>query len=286
MTTVAEHKREGGEAPVVAPSSLAALRSMMDSEPSLATKWANGWDEGGSVTLDDDGNVVALDLGGRRLKKLAGSNFEALGSLLSLNLGGTDLPVGHIKGIVSSLHGLHHLYLGANGIGDKGVTDLADVLPSVPALKTLDLRYNDIGPDGCAALADGVSSHQNINFLHLEGNQLRDDGAATLGAAVSSSTNSIRELYLGDNKIESAGAVKLADAVGANISLVKLYLEGNNIGPEGAAAFSAQLEMLNGKGDAAVLKNLFVDNNNIGKESMKRLASALNSNTCVDETPE
>jgi hypothetical protein len=57
-------------------------------------------------------------------------------------------------------------------------------------------------------------------------------------------------------------------------------LEGSNIGLQGANAFSTVLEELDGN---TVLKNLFVDNNNIGKEGPKQLASALDSATTMGD---
>ena len=65
-----------------------------------------------------------------------------------------------------------------------------------------------------------------------------------------------------------------------NNTLCKLYLEGNQIGLQGADAFSSVLEELRG---VSRLQYLYVDNNNIGKNSSERLAKALNSATMIKD---
>ena len=77
------------------------------------------------------------------------------------------------------------------------------------------------------------------------------------------------------------GAKALAACVAQeSSSLVKLYLEGNQIGPAGADAFSNALEARGGTG---TLQHLYVDNNDIGKPCMQRLSRALNSATVIGD---
>ena len=268
----------------IADSSLDALRAMMSMEPALEKRWSKGFHVTGSgVTLDRSGNVTGLDIGGGRLRRLSASEFTTplSKSLLTLNLGATDLPLDSIKSIVASLRALQMLYLGGNGIGDGGVLALEGALGT--SIRVLDLRYNDIGPEGCSVLSRIVGNHGNIKILHLEGNQISDDGAAALGQALSSPLCAVTELYLGDNGIGPTGASSLAGAMGSSSALVKLYLEGNQIGPKGAAVFSAALEGLNDVVGERVFRNLYVDNNGIGKVDMKRLANAINSETTIEE---
>ena len=55
---------------------------------------------------------------------------------------------------------------------------------------------------------------------------------------------------------------------------------GNALGAQGISAFCTVLEEL--QGDTG-LKHLYVDNNNIGKESSNRLAKALRSDTAIED---
>ena len=125
--------------------------------------------------------------------------------------------------------------------------------------------------------------NSNVKYLYVEGNQIGDDGAIALSELLKdeNGATSLCEIYLGANQVQSKGAAKVASSLRRNKVVSKIYLEGNNIGLQGASAFSSVLEELNGN---TGLKNLFVDNNNIGKEGSKRLAQALNSGTAIGES--
>ena len=209
--------------------------------------------------------------------------------------------------------------MGGNSIGDESMDVVADIITMCPRLTRIDVRYNDIGPEGAKILSraiveeastisggEGGSSHSGLTVLHLEGNKISDEGCQHLGSALSNASGSISELYLGDNAIGPQGASYLARALETNnTSLEKLFLEGNRIGPEGASALSDALDRLwfmakmeveekeektaeeeeEGRWEnvSITLKHLYLDNNGVGKEGMKRLARALKSSTTIGE---
>lgn len=259
--------------------------------PSLISSWQAQPKQ--TVQFDDDGYVTFVDVGGKRLHRGFPCSMEdtvgTYSRLSTLNLSGTDLPLKDILTILNLPNvptNLECLYLGGNGLGDEGATAIAtEYLPHATSLRKLDLRYNEIQVAGMTALCNGLLP--NVQLLYLEGNQVGNDGAVALSELMKKQSslpspreNGLREVFLGANQIQSEGAKAIAATLYSNKVLSKLYLEGNNIGLEGADAFSIVLEEL--RGDTA-LKNLYVDNNNIGKEGSKRLAKALNSPTVIED---
>jgi hypothetical protein len=236
--------------------------------------------------------VARIDLGGKRLYKgfPAGGSpqiiFKQFAHLATLNVAGTDLPLKDTMAILELVAPtIHALYLGGNGLGVAGAKALGQWLPSASQLIKLDLRYNDIGCEGMEALCAGLEQSK-VQYLYAEGNQIGDQGAIALSQLLKTDENNgnsssrLREIFLGANQIQSQGAAEVASSLHSNKTVTKIYLEGNNIGLQGANAFSTVLEELDGN---TALKNLFVDNNNIGKEGSMRLASALNSATAMGD---
>ena len=265
----------------------------------LKTSWSD------KVRFDDNGFVVSLDLGGRRLHKglpFEPAIFGSFPHLTTLSLAGTDLPLGDILVILPHIEStIECLYLGGNGLGVKGGKAIAaSVLfqPETPSkLVKLDLRYNDIGSAGMEEISAALKNNTETNvlqYLYLEGNNIGDEGCAALSDFLSSQPASaednddgensscctIQEIYLGANKISPLGAESIASVLRVNKTISKIYLEGNALGAQGAAAFCNVLEEL--QGDTG-LKHLYVDNNNIGKELSNRLAKALRSDTVIED---
>jgi Ran GTPase-activating protein (RanGAP) involved in mRNA processing and transport len=252
----------------------------------LCSSWSN------SLQFDADGNVTLVDLGGKRLYKgfpCSPKVFAQFSRLVTLNLAGTDLPLQDLSAILEQVAPrIETLYVGGNGLGVDGAKALGSWLPSASKLVSLDLRYKDIGGLGMEALCvlglkdnNNKNNNSNVQYLYLEGNQLGDQGAIALAELLKDETNgasALREVFMGANQIQSKGAIEVALSLKYNKVVSKIYLEGNNIGLEGAEAFSTVLEELDGN---TALKKLFVDNNNIGKEGSQRLAMALNSESAI-----
>ncbi len=264
----------------------------------LMSSWSD------KIRFDEDGFVISLDLGGRRLYRGLPFDASIFGTqyfprLTTLSLAGTDLPLKDILKILPHIEStIECLYLGGNGLGPEGAKAIADSglfqVETTSKLFKLDMRYNDIGGAGMETLSTALMNKKDsvLMYFYLEGNGIGDEGCEALSKLLSSqgtvanngseSQNScgIQEIYLGANKIGPAGAESIASILKINKRISKIYLEGNLLGPQGATAFCSVLEEL--KGDTG-LKHLYVDNNNIGKELSNRLAKALRSDTAIED---
>ncbi|GAX20702.1 hypothetical protein FisN_7Hu011 [Fistulifera solaris] len=220
-------------------------------------------------------NVVSLNLGTKRIRNIDITAFDHFPYLQTLNLGGTDLPVAEVMNILAKVApSIQHLFLGGLGLRDEGAIAVTQFLSSATQLIKIDLRYNDIG---AAGLQGWPSLPNTLRFLYLEGNNLQDAGATTLATLLESSN--VEQVFLGANRIGPAGAQALAHIL-PHSQITKLYLEGNRIGIEGAEHFINALER---DRSSIILQHLYADNNDIGKESSKRLAKALNLESMIDD---
>mmetsp|Transcript_26297 Transcript_26297/g.64107 ORF Transcript_26297/g.64107 Transcript_26297/m.64107 type:complete len:299 (+) Transcript_26297:50-946(+) len=240
---------------------------------------------------DQDGHLTLLDIGGKRLYKGFPAPMDVFAHftrLHTINLAGTDLPLKDIMEILNRLvNQLESVFVGGNGLRVQGGVKLGEWVPLAKRLRKLDVRYNDLEGDGMEGLCIGLQENPSVQLFYAEGNQIGDKGAKAIANLLQQddSLSSLQSLFLGANQIGSQGAKDFASTLSQNKTLTKLYLEGNNIGLEGANAFSDALEaMNNGTTTGATLQHLFVDNNNIGKEGSKRLAKALNSATAIGES--
>ena len=206
---------------------------------------------------------------------------------------------------------LQRLYISGCGISSQhdGIDHLCSIVKSMPNLTTLDLRYNDLQKplartndkedmnNSLKNFFQDTIPQSKIEALHLEGNNLNDDLMSSLSDALAKTT-SLKELYLGSNKIEAKGAELIASGLKSNQTLEKLYLEGNFIGDQGLEHFCLLLEGKqqiginkeeDGKeritseddGNFNVLEKLWVENNGVGKDMMKRFGKALQGGRAV-----
>lgn len=236
------------------------------------------------VHFNETGQVTFLNFGGKRLHRgfPYSEAFILFPSLRSLNLGGTDLSLTGTEVVLSKVANstVESIHIGGNGLGNEGAKAIGMWLVGKPArLLKVDFRYNDIGDEGMAALCQGLVD-SDVIYFHMEGNAIGNAGCLALSTLLNHGSCKLAEVFLGANKIGAAGAAHLASSLLTNTTLSKLYLEGNNIGLEGATAFSEVLEELT---THKTLKHLYVDNNNIGKEGSQRLSKALNSSTSFSD---
>eukprot|EP00532_Pseudo-nitzschia_australis_P015747 CAMPEP_0168262060 /NCGR_PEP_ID=MMETSP0141_2-20121125/9468_1 /TAXON_ID=44445 /ORGANISM="Pseudo-nitzschia australis, Strain 10249 10 AB" /LENGTH=391 /DNA_ID=CAMNT_0008200365 /DNA_START=64 /DNA_END=1236 /DNA_ORIENTATION=+ len=139
----------------------------------LLTSWQSD-----KVQFDNNGCLVSLDLGGKRLHKGIPCDpcvFGKFQKLKILSLAGTDLPLKDILAILqevaannngnyndndSGSSSIESLYLGGNGLGNVGIEAIVASklfhLPNSSNLTKLDLRYNDIGSVGMGAICRAV----------------------------------------------------------------------------------------------------------------------------------
>lgn len=247
----------------------------------------SSWSNNSKIQFDSDGCVTSLDFGGKRLHKGLPCDPQVFGDqyfsrLRTLSLAGTDLPIKDIMAILPFIQvHIECLFLGGNALGVIGAEQISTWLPKATSLVKLDLRYNDINAAGITVISRSLVG-TNVQYLYLEGNIIGDEGCtAMVDFLLKKEENSqIREIFLGANQIQSSGAASLASLLYVNKNISKIYLEGNNIGANGAAAFCEVLEKLNGD---TGLRNLYVDNNNIGKELSNKLATLLKSETTIQD---
>ena len=231
-------------------------------------------------SFDDNGFITTLSLGGIRLHRTSPLDILDLSfyQIKVLDVAGTCISVDILSDLISKCASLKQLYLGGNGLGDKGIRKLtSNNIENIQKLRSFDVRYNDITSQGAKCLAKILkSSDCCLEYLYLEGNDLGCEGACILAC-----TGSLTELFLGQNKIGTIGAKALAEGLLSETScLRKLFLEGNRIGPEGAIEFRKAIEKL---GTKRVLEKLYVDNNGIGKVEFSALGQALNSATMIGD---
>ena len=203
---------------------------------------------------------------------------------------------------VSVLEGVHTVSFEAVSIGDMGATVLAEAFSpkvAMPYDVRLALGASDLTSAGSAALASAVSAPGGtIASLTLDWNLLGDEGATALGRAVAGNQR-LRTLGLERCGIGDVGAEALARALGALApdappgggpafddaglpiplppipELRELRLEGNAIGPDGAASLARALRR------NARLETLTLALNPIGPEGARALAHALRHNRAL-----
>jgi len=244
------------------------------------------------IRFDDNGVVVQLDFVGCRLRKgLPEESLNILqeffsGTVTSLNLGGTDLPPKDTAEMLQQCFPhVSEVHLGGNNLMDTGVQILAtDWLVTCSTLKVLDLRYNEIQAQGCSDLCSALQKQSTLINLYLEGNRLQDEGATVLAKWLAQSDCPLVEVFLGSNNIGPSGAKALAEALPTNTTLTKLYLECNRIQEAGAEVFTQVLTTQEENKSCIILKHLYCDNNEIGKDASKRLAQALNGATAIGDS--
>ncbi len=270
---------------------------------------------------DDDHSIIGLNLGGLmvRIKTLVPfikvlCNNYIYDKLKILNLGGTDIPLSNLLEafqLNTDKGSIEKLYLSGCSISYQrnGIQDLISIMKTNTCsnLTTLDLRYNDLlksnqnesEKQDLMSFFRNVLSESKIEILHLEGNNLDDDIMESISYILSNSKYTLKELYLGSNKIQADGARYLAHSLYGNRVLQKLYLECNLIGNAGVEEFCVLLEKTKSKklylgeegktcggdtqSDCIVLNKLWVENNGVGKEMMKRLGEALPSDSIIGD---
>lgn len=134
------------------------------------------------------------------------------------------------------------LYLGRNGIGDKGARIIAQT-PYLANLTELVIPWNGMGRAGADAIAR--SPHfANLRELYLQQNRIRDKGAQAI--AESRHLVNLEALSLRQNQIGEEGAMALAESRFLH-KLTLLDLGGNKIGDEAKKAlrdrFGSQCEL-------------------------------------------
>ncbi|XP_059818189.1 NACHT, LRR and PYD domains-containing protein 3-like isoform X2 [Hypanus sabinus] len=157
-----------------------------------------------------------------------------------LRLGENKLGDSGVKLVSEALRNMEckiqKLCLGAVGLTDSGVEDLASPLSKISSLMELDLVSNKLGDSGVKLLSTVLRNPEcKIQKLGLNEVGLTDSGAEDLVSALSTN-HSLMELDLGSNKLGDSG-VKLVSAALRNpeCKIQKLWLDKVSLTDSGAA---------------------------------------------------
>lgn len=156
--------------------------------------------------------------------------------------------------------GLMILHLGANAIGDKGATAIAEVLKANTVLGILQLQENQIGDAGAIAFAEMLHVNTRLRILSFNSNSIGDAGGVALGEALRVNPM-ISKIELNYNKIGDTGGVSIAKALGVNAVLRVLHIGHNKVGDATAKTIADSL-----RANSTVLRVLYISTNNIGPE--------------------
>lgn len=182
------------------------------------------------------------------LTQMIGKGNSALNHLELKSDGGADSPdIGPsgAQAIASGLalnFSLRTLDLSSQGIGDEGVTALAEAIQSsTVGLEVLILPNNGITPTGATSLATALGKNKTLEQLVLATNRLEYTGAAAIAEALREN-RSLRSLQLSGTSIDSAGTEAIAQALKVNTGLIALLMGSNEIGDYGAKAIGNALQ--------------------------------------------
>ncbi|XP_060759901.1 NACHT, LRR and PYD domains-containing protein 12-like [Neoarius graeffei] len=214
---------------------------------------------------------------------------------------------------------LRELDLNNNNLGDSGVKRLCAVLENPHCkLETLRITYDTIKWRSAEALISVLNSetsslrelHLTVKTLDLTGNKLEDSGVKRLCAVLENPHCKLETLRLCGCGVSDEGCAALSSALRSNPShLRELDLSYNNLGDSGVKRLCAvlenphcKLETLNlmcgcgvsDEGCAALssalrsnpshLRELNLNNNNLGDSGVKRLCAVLENPHCKLET--
>jgi Ran GTPase-activating protein (RanGAP) involved in mRNA processing and transport len=184
------------------------------------------------------------------LRDLMRHNKTITNLTLDMNAFGNNAAAVRIlaKGVGSNTT-LQHLGLGSCGLGDQGISVLANGLGLRDSgLVELNLYDNYITSVGVRALVDNFTKASNgVAKLSLSRNRIGSEGAATLADALGrNAMSSLKHLELDACGIDDDGFVALVSALERNESLQLLSLEENEIGEQDFLALAESLPNIKG----------------------------------------
>ncbi|XP_036417260.1 ribonuclease inhibitor-like [Colossoma macropomum] len=218
-----------------------------------------------------------------------------------------------IKALTSNPYHLKELNLSRNKPGDSAVKELSELLKdSQCKLEKLQLWSCSITEEGCDALIEALKSNpsSHLRELNLSGNKPGDSGVkklsdllkdpdckleklelrhcgltekscAVLASALRSKNTSLRELDLSENKVQDSGVKKLCKGLkNKYCKLEILRLEYCSITDKGCVALFKAL-----KANPSHLKELNLNNNDLGHSAVKKLSEVLKEESWRTSTP-
>ncbi|XP_050959753.1 uncharacterized protein LOC127161151 [Labeo rohita] len=233
-------------------------------------------------------------LGGLDWEKLSALLVDSHSKLEKMKLNNcklTERSCSVLATVLSSKPILKEMDLNNSRLLNSGVKEICEGLKN-PAceLKILKLSNCDLNEESCSALTSVLSSDSSsLRDLDLSNNNLQDSGVALLSDGLKNSCK-LEKLRLSKCSISEEGYKALASALGSNPShLIELDLTGNDPGQSG----SSSMKFLGPAADEAcqvvsgivgknplLLRNLNLEQQNLGDKQMDQIAALLRDKHC------
>jgi Ran GTPase-activating protein (RanGAP) involved in mRNA processing and transport len=155
---------------------------------------------------------------------------------------------------------IQHLDLGRCGLGDQGISLLANALAGRNAsIRELNLIINEITSMGVRALVDGnLKGVKTVTKLRLAFNYVKCEGAIILANALGrNAMPDLKRLDLESCSIRDDGSVALVSALEQNTTLQVLNLKSNYFGVRGFTALAESLPKIKGLQEMTFSGNAF-----------------------------
>ena len=128
---------------------------------------------------------------------------------------------------------LRVLALADNGVSDKDMEDLMEVLPEAELLKELDLSHNLLGLLSGTTLTRHLPGNHSLRRLNLSHNELGAEGLRRITEGLREN-DTLERLDVSWNSLQDHGMVHVSDIILKAVSLKEIALNGNFITVVGA----------------------------------------------------
>ena len=180
-----------------------------------------------------------------------------------------------LASVISNNTELKELYLGNNQLG-LGASMVATSLKTISTLEVLDLQNNSIPEQAVDEISAAMKANISLKKLWLDGNHLESSTVKVVKALKAIST--LKELNLNDNTNRSEElAPAITSVIAENIYMDSLLLSDNGLNDDGVIKIAQSLSKHSN------LKILNLRSNNLTEKAAKALATAISSNTRLEE---
>ena len=202
--------------------------------------------------------------------------LKNINSLKNLGLNNNNLPkeISHeIAGVIKSNCYLELLTLSSNNLQSSAI-EILQHLTTISTLKVLNMDNNLMGEKAGGALASVILHNTRLQKLYLYNNNL-GEGILEVAQALQHII-SLESIDLGNNNVPKQASCELALTIKSNKHLERLWLQDNNL-------CSSALIILQALSNISTLKDLNINNNQIGEGGGEVLASVIMNNTGLRE---
>ena len=202
--------------------------------------------------------------------------LKNINSLKKLGLDNNNLPkeISHeLAGVIKSNCYLELLTLSSNNLQSSAI-EILQCLTTINTLKVLNIDNNLMGEKAGEALASVILHNTELQQLYIGNNNLRE-GTLEVAQALQHII-SLESINLGSNNMPKQASCELALAIKSNKHLERLWLQDNNL-------CSSALIILQALSNISTLKDLNLNNNQIGDGGGEVLASVIMNNTGLRE---